>query len=194
MHTPGGARFYFDYVDPLSYLVDREIEAAVAGADGMEIVLVPLELRPPPEPLLDPDGTWWRERWKTATTLAAGSDATHMTEPALLPWTRKAHELVAHSRSVDLELRAHRAVFRAVFAEGRDIGRVDVLVDLARELGLDPTEAKAVLDVDRYTEDVASRRSAALEVAGRGPPVLVHGDQTLRGFHNRDAVRTFLLR
>jgi predicted DsbA family dithiol-disulfide isomerase len=101
--------------------------------------------------------------------------------------------LVAHARAAGLSLQAHRAVFEAMFQRGEDIGRVDVLVSVAASLGLDPTETKAVLDVDRYTQDVAALSAQAATSAGE-PPVLSFGDRVLRGFHNRDAVRTFLLR
>lgn len=185
------ARFFFDYLDPLSYLVNREIEAALEGMEGVDLRRIPLELRPPPLPLLDPDGPWWRERWQAAVSVAeAGSG---LREPAILPWTRKAHELVSHARAAGREDDAHRTVFEAVFRHGLDIGRVDVLVELARGLGLDPVETKAVLDVDRYAEQVAAQRGDAAGAAVDAPPALVGVGRTLRGFHNRDAVRTFLL-
>jgi predicted DsbA family dithiol-disulfide isomerase len=185
-------RFYFDYIDPLSYLLDRELDAALGIGGLPEPRRHPLELRTPPDPLLDPDGAWWRERWQAAVT-AAAADGVRLAEPRILPWTRKAHELVAHARAAGVGPDAHRAVFRAAFAHGHDIGRVDVLVGIARELGLETTEAKAVLDVDRYADEVAGQRPEAVAAVGE-PPALVHGGEVLRGFHNRDALRTFLLR
>jgi predicted DsbA family dithiol-disulfide isomerase len=80
-----------------------------------------------------------------------------------------------------------------MFGRGEDIGRVDVLVGIAGTLGLDPTETKAVLDVDRHAQDVATVSAAAAVSVGE-PPALSFGGRVLRGFHNRDAVRTFLLR
>jgi hypothetical protein len=46
---------FFDYVDPLSYLLDhalRELEGT--GSTSYRIERIPFELRPPPDPLLDP--------------------------------------------------------------------------------------------------------------------------------------------
>lgn len=192
---PRRVRFFFDYVDPLSYLVHRELQAlGQAGfAPAGEVIAVPLELCPPPAPILDPETPPWIERWRTAAGIAgdgwAGSGA-----PTILPWTRKAHELAFHAREKGLGGVVHDAIFEAVFARGEDVGRVDVLVDLARRLGLDPMEAKAVLDVDRFAGSVADLRAEAAAAGVTGPPALLVGDRTLRGFHNRDAVRTFLLR
>jgi predicted DsbA family dithiol-disulfide isomerase len=186
-------RFYFDYVDPLSWLMDREIDAAL-GEGAVPLVRVPRELRPPPAPLLDPDGPPWRERWQAATDLADALGLPAPTAPGLVPWTRKAHEFVAHAAEKGRAAAAHHAVFEAFFLRGEDIGRVDVLVGLGRTLGLDATETKVVLDVDRFAEQVATRARTADEAGVGEPPVLVLGAEALRGFHNRDAVLTFLRR
>lgn len=187
------ARFFFDYVDPLSYLLGLEIEEVLAGSDLPAPERVPLEVRPPPQPLLDLDAPWWKERWEAALTIAARRDDVVLEEPSILPWTRKAHELVAHAEACGVGGRAHRAVFEAFFVRGEDIGRIDVLVRVGQALGLDVTETKAVLDVDRYAQAAAERRDEAAAFATE-PPLLALGGDILRGFHNRDAVRTFLLR
>lgn len=181
-------RFFFDLVDPLSYLVDRELNALEARS-GTRIERVPLELRPPPAPLIDPDDPAWRKRWERARSLVADVE---LREPPLVPWTRKAMELVLHGRELGREDDVRRALFAAGIEEGRDLGRVDVLVDVARELGLDHSRAKAVLDVDRHSEAVRAARTDAAELGVAEPPALVAGGRVLRGFHNRDALDTFL--
>ncbi|MHB1195055.1 MAG: DsbA family oxidoreductase [Longimicrobiales bacterium] len=186
-------RFYLDYVDPLAYLVESELAAAGIPHILPSLQRVPLELRPPPDPLLDPDALEWRERWELAEGEARRLGI-RLAEPPLLPWTRKAHELVLHATAKGVGDAAHRAVFDAVFLEGRDVGRVDVLVELAGGLGLDATETRATLDVDRYAADVAAGRVAAARSGVAASPALVSGHGTLQGFHNRDALRTFLLR
>jgi predicted DsbA family dithiol-disulfide isomerase len=182
---------FFDYVDPLSYLLEREISGLLPELAVASLRPVPVELRPPPEPMLDPEGEGWTERWIAACALAADRDI-RFRDPAVVPWTRKAHELVLHAESQGLGGGAHRALFDAFLLEGRDIGRVDVLVEIARSLGLDPTGAKAVLDVDRYSDEVSAFGDRARALGIDAPPALTFGDATLQGFHNRDALRTFL--
>lgn len=189
----GPLLFCFDYVDPLSFVVQGELDALAGAGDLPPIRRLPMELRPPPEPLLDPEGEVWTRRW-TAAIAAAAPLGVILAPQGLVPWTRKAHELVLHAEARGVGDAAHRAVFEAVFRQGLDIGRVDVLVDVARTLGLDPHETKAVLDVDHHTEEVARLREVAVERGVTEPPSLVLGTHTLRGFHNRDALRTFLLR
>lgn len=190
---PSAPLFFFDYADPLAYLVDRELAAAGASCALPAVRRVPLELRPPPAPLMDPDGSEWRARWDLAREEASRIGAS-LSEPPFLPWTRKAHELVFQAAAKGIGDAAHRAVFDAVFQRGLDVGRVDVLVSLAGELGLDATETKAVLDVDRWAADVAGGIAAAAGARIAASPALVSRRGTLQGFHNRDALRTFLLR
>lgn len=182
---------FYDYVDPLAYLVERELAALSALLPPVS--RIPLELRPPPAPLMDPDAPEWRERWDRAAREAARLGIP-LVEPALIPWTRKAHELVLHAAAKGMGPAAHLLVFEAVFTRGSDVGRVDVLVGLARELGLDAMEAKAVLDVDRHAAEVAAGRDLAARAGVAVSPALVSPRGTLQGFHNRDALRTFLLR
>lgn len=184
---------FFDYVDPLCYLLEVELAEALSEPGAVEPTRVPAEVCPPPSPLLDPDGPWWTTRWTAATDLADALGRT-LVEPRILPWTRKAHELVLHARQHGMGAQAHAAVFEAIFGRGADIGRVDVLVELARELGLDANEAKAVLDVDRYSDEVAALGKGATEAGVEEIPALVRDTGTLRGFHNRATLRTFLLR
>ena len=184
---------FFDYVDPLSYLVEHALSTSGASDVLAGVRRVPLELRPPPSPLLDPDAPEWRNRWELART-EAPSLGLDLAEPALVPWTRKAHELVLHAAGRGVGEAAHRLVFDAVFRRGLDVGRVDVLVGLARELGLDATEAKAVLDVDRHAAEVSGGRELAARLGVTASPALVSQLGTLQGFHNSETLRTFLLR
>ena len=109
-----------------------------------------------------------------------------------VPWTRKAHELVLHAGTHSLAQETRRAIYEAVFVEGLDIGRVDVLVTLGVRIGLDANKTKAVLDVDRYSDDIIRAREAALAAGITQVPCLVKGANRLEGFHNRHALSTFL--
>jgi predicted DsbA family dithiol-disulfide isomerase len=182
---------FFDYIDPLSYLLQRELSGLLPELAVAPLRRVPLEIRPPSEPMLDPEGGEWTVRWNTSCALAT-ERGIHLHDPAIVPWTRKAHELVLHADPKGLGDKAHMALFDAFFVEGRDIGRVDVLVEIARNLGLDPTEAKAVLDVDRYSEEVSAFGDRARALGIDAPPAFSFGEGTLQGFHNRDTLRTFL--
>ena len=184
------ARFYFDYVDPVSYLVEIELREAEA-ATGVVAERIPFELRSPPHDMIDPEDPAWREQVETAQRLAAGLGL-EIAPQALIPWTRKAHEFVRHAETHELGRQAHDLLFEAVFAENLDVGRVDVLVGLAVRLGLEPSGSKAVLDVDRYTHDIEEARASSTAAGVVTPPTLLAGGERLEGFHNRGVLGTFL--
>jgi predicted DsbA family dithiol-disulfide isomerase len=176
-------RFFFDYVDPLSLLLDRDIAELEAGG-APPVDRHPLELRPPPAPLIRTDDPLWSRRWEEAERQAERRGVT-LARPSLVPWSRKAHELAQHARARSRFPEVHAALFRAFLQEGRDIGRVDVLVALASEAGLDPTETKAVLDVDRYTATLDGLRGEAERLAVRGVPTLLCGRERLEEVPSR---------
>ncbi|NNF13508.1 MAG: hypothetical protein HKN72_09800 [Gemmatimonadetes bacterium] len=184
---------FYDFVDPLSYLLVREIDVLVGEGSRAEDLLTwhPLELRPPPTPLVTLDDESLAERWTQARSLAGRLGVT-FAPPELVPWTRKAHEFVCYAAEHDVSDEARRSLFDAYLLDGGDIGRVDVLVGIAVDLGLDRTEAKAVLDVDRHEADVATLRDEAEARAVTVTPTLAYGDQRLEGFHNRDGIGTLL--
>jgi predicted DsbA family dithiol-disulfide isomerase len=178
--------FFFDVVDPLSFLSYRALTDT-----GLRVAAWPLELRPPPAPLVAATQPPWRDRWSAARTIA-GAAGVPLRTPELVPWSRKAHEFVLHAKDQDSATDALRVVFEAFHTDGRDVGRIDVLVELARSLGLDATHAKAVLDVDRYEADIRAAGDWARARGISGSPALFDGSSTVEGFHNPAAIRTFL--
>lgn len=185
--------FFYDFIDPLSYLLAHELVAVAGGdaaADG-RITWHPFELRPPPTPLVAVDDESLASRWSEAHRLAEEQGIV-LDPPTLVPWTRKAHEFVLLAGEHDVAAAARRRVFEAYHLEGADIGRVDVLVSIALSMGLDRTETKAVLDVDRHQADVAALRDAALSAGVTTTPTLFVDGQRLEGFHNRDRIGTLL--
>lgn len=184
------ATLYYDFIDPLSFLLVAEL-SHVQGLADTDLAWHPLELRPPPTPLVTVDDPAVAERWEAAQAVA-GEDAAALSPPRLVPWTRKAHELVLYAGEHGREHDVRRRIFEAYMTERSDIGRVDVLVAIAIEAGLDRTESKAVLDVDRHEADVARLREEALAAGIVEIPTLVVGDRRLEGFHNRDRIGTLL--
>lgn len=192
-------RFFFDLVDPCSFLLEERLRALQSEGrrEGRELKIShhPLELVVPPDPLLDPGGEVWRERVRV-TREAAPSDFT-LVSPHLIPWSRKAHELVLHAAEVgddpDGASELRRALFHAFHREGVDIGRVDRLLEVADEVGLERSAAKAVLDVDRHLEPLRALREEAERLGVPGVPSLLAGGRWLTGLPDADTLRRTLL-
>ncbi len=184
-------RLYFDYVDAASYLLEARVRGLIASTTIPALILEPFEIRPPPSPLLDPDDPE-RERIRAHLVPEARELGLELKRPWIIPWTRKAHELALHGEANGCFHEIHRAIFRAYFGEERDIGRVDVLVEIARQTGLDPMETKAVLDVDRFRDQVEDKRRAALAAGVEDFPALKAGDEILGGYPDTRTLEGFL--
>jgi predicted DsbA family dithiol-disulfide isomerase len=185
---------FSDFTCPFSYVTEAalwrlEDEGLAAPA------YVAFELHPVPAPLPAADDT---AEWPDALHDLARDAGVELRTPAAPARTRKAHEAakLAQERGVVRAMRA--ALYAACFRDGRDVGRIDVLVELAAGLGLDESETKAVLDVDGFTaaveRDEALARRAGVEatpalIVGTGP-----GAETMLGAHGMDALREALER
>jgi predicted DsbA family dithiol-disulfide isomerase len=65
------------------------------------------------------------------------------------------------------------ALLRAYFTDALNITDPDVLVAKAEEAGLDPDEARAILDSDRYAKDVKQEEEAWLATGINSVPAIV---------------------
>lgn len=181
-----------DYVDPGSYLAFRLLEGwAAALSDPPEVTWFPLELRTPSGGPLDPSDPGWKAMARFLED-EARREAIPFRIPGFIPFTRKAHELALHAKEKGCFPLVHGAIFRAHFEEGRDIGRVDVLIELAAEVGMDGAEARTVLGVDRFLPAVEEARRSLLGREVRGVPTVEAPDRVLEGFPDVAGFRRFL--
>jgi predicted DsbA family dithiol-disulfide isomerase len=154
----------------------------------------PFELYPEPAAARDPEEPWgWR---RAAAERIAALDLRFGEPPGQRPRTRKAHEAAAFADAAGRGMEFREAVFRAYWEAGRDIGRLDVLVELGEEVGLDPFALRVALDIDRHQEVVEAARREAEEMGITGTPVLVAGEggavRTFAGAASPDEIRAFL--
>ena len=68
--------------------------------------------------------------------------------------SRLAQELGKWAESMGEGDRYHDAVFRAYFRDGRNIGQVETLIDIVKELGFAPGEVRRVLAERTYAQAV----------------------------------------
>ncbi|HEX5520673.1 MAG TPA: DsbA family protein [Longimicrobiaceae bacterium] len=162
---------FSDFTCPFSHVAEAALRRRAAAGE-VTVEYRAFELYPVPAPLPEmPDA-------------AAGSDAVQrlaeavgvrLGAPGFVPRTRKAHEAArfAAEHGVGPELR--EAIFDAYWGDGRDIGRIDVLVELGVALGLDRSELKVELDVDRYTAAVERDEAEARRLGLGATPALIVG-------------------
>jgi predicted DsbA family dithiol-disulfide isomerase len=186
--------FWLDYVDPASWIVYRRLRRSVEGDGPLHdrgVRFHGREVRTPSMAPIDPGSDAWRGYVESIRAVADAELADYR-PPVTLPHTRKAHELALHAEARGSRAAVDSAIFRAALVDGRDVGRVDVLVELAADAGLDRSETRAVLDVDRYTDEVVRLREASASQGVVGVPTMVHAGRLLEGLRTMDEIRAWL--
>ena len=159
---------------------------------------MPFELRPEPTPTLHPDSDYLQTAWQKSVYPMAERLGVEMHLPQLSPQphTRLAHEgmLFAREHGRDEKANAYNdAVFRAFFVNSEDIGNIDVLAHLAKDIGLDESAFREALESGKYT-DVHRYllQHATREMRVEAVPTLVIGQQILRGLYPEEVIGAVL--
>ena len=87
----------------------------------------------------------------------------------------------------------HHAVFRAYFAEGRNIYDMDTLITIANSVGLDGGRACAVLDSEAFKEAVDRDWAQAYKTGITAVPTFVINGQNLVGAQPYTALKNFII-
>jgi predicted DsbA family dithiol-disulfide isomerase len=84
-----------------------------------------------------------------------------------------AHQLIHYAKARGRQLEMKERLLAAYFEEGRHIGRIEELADLAAELGLERDDVIRSLSVDEYLADVRADQALAIEYGIQGVPFFV---------------------
>lgn len=152
---------------------------------------MPFELRPEPHPTLRPEGDYLQRAWQQSVYPMARRMAVPINLPAVSPppHTHLAFEGYQYAKEHGKGSEYNRRVLEAFFVEGRDIGQIDVLTELAGEVGLDETAFSEALRSRKYREAHQRALHHAYEEAGvTGVPMFVVGDWVLTGLQDRQTL------
>jgi len=84
-----------------------------------------------------------------------------------------AHQLIHFAKSKGKQAEMKECLMAAHFVEARHVGQIEVLADLAAEVGLDRQEAKAALESQKYLGDFEADVAQAREYGITGVPFFV---------------------
>lgn len=171
---------------PWCYIGKRKFEAAVVAFDGeVEVEYHSFELSP--DTPVDFEGSpidylsqrkgmpidQVQQMLERVTGIAASVglhydyDHVHQTN------TVKAHELLHYAKAHGRQLEMKERLLKAYFVDGRHVGHVEDLADLAAEIGLDRTDVVQALEAGQYLADVKADVAKAGEYGIQGVPFFV---------------------
>jgi predicted DsbA family dithiol-disulfide isomerase len=175
---------------PWCYIGKRKFEAAVAGFDGaVDVEYHSFELAP--DTPVDFDGSpkdYLAQRkgispdqvdqmLERVTGIAASVGLDYDYDHVHQTNTIKAHELLHYAKSKGRQLDMKERLLKAYFVDGRHIGRVEDLADLAAEIGLNRDEVVRVLTEETYLADVRADVTQAEAYGISGVPFFVFDEK-----------------
>lgn len=108
------------------------------------------------------------------------------------PNTLKAHRLTWLAGQDDKATEMAERIFNAYFTEGQNISDVEVLTNLATDLGMQAEQVKAFLVSDAGIQDVKRLEQQAASQGIHGVPLIRIGQETLSGAQPVEAFLTAL--
>jgi predicted DsbA family dithiol-disulfide isomerase len=185
---------YSDYVCPFCYLGKHSLESYRESADDPPAVeWKPFDLRgrkrgPDGEIREDVDDGKDDEYFEQAKENVRRLQEQYGVEMSL-DLSRDVDSWNAHQASLGVQreyddetLRAfHDAVFDALWQDGRDIGDVDVLADVAEAVGVDPEDVREFVADDDLDAAVRDGFKQSQQAGVTGVPTFAYGDYGARG-------------
>ncbi len=184
--SPIKVDIWSDVQCPWCYIGKRKFEAGAAAFGGaVEIEYHSFELAPDTPVDFDGSPVDYLSRRKgmpveqvslmlaNVTGIAASVGLDYDYDHVHQTNTVKAHELIHYAKAEGRQLEMKERLLKAYFVDGRHVGRIEDLADLAAEIGLDRAEAVRVLTDETYLADVKADVAQAVAYGIQGVPFFV---------------------
>ncbi|AUX10838.1 DSBA oxidoreductase [Halalkaliarchaeum desulfuricum] len=187
---------YSDYVCPFCYLGRKSLEKyREERAAELEIDWHPFDLRAQkrgPDGEIDgslddgKDDAYYEEVQRNVDKLRDRYGADEMLDLEEIPegidsFDAQVASLYVASEYPDHWLAFDEAIFVALWVTGRDVGTIDVLADLAKEVGLDPDEIRAAVTDETYRDRLREAFEEAQRHGVTAVPTFASGEHAARG-------------
>ena len=180
-------KIYSDYVCPFCLLAKKPLEAAIQGKD-VELEWMPFELRPYPNPTLEPEGDYLQNAWSQSIYPMAERFGVPIVLPKVSPqpYTHLAFEGYQYAKEYGKGNAYNDRMLRAFFQEEQNIGDIEVLTKLAGEIGLNQVQYKHALETRKYKEVhlVALKKAYSTNITA--VPAFIIGDTQVAGLRSKE--------
>jgi len=110
-----------------------------------------------------------------------------------IPNTFNAHRLLWKAKKEDLQTELSEALFKAYFTDGRDLGSIEVLTDIAHEVGMKKKEIKNFLDSKEGGQETADDEMEFIEKSiGAVPTYFINDKYIIQGGQEPETFVSFL--
>jgi predicted DsbA family dithiol-disulfide isomerase len=177
-----------DVVCPFCYIGKRRFEKALetfSNKEQVEIIWRSFQLDPNTrsnpgksviESLAEKKGLTLAQSQQMhaqVTTMAKEVGLDYQMDKAVIANTFDAHRLSLLAAKQGLQDKMEERLFAAYFTEGKDIANKEILVALAKEVGMDETDVRNMLQSNSYSDKVQDDILEAQQVGVRGVPFFV---------------------
>jgi len=187
--------FFFDYGSPTSYLAHVQL-AGIAGRTGAEIVRRPMLL----------GGVFKATGNQTPVAIPAKGaymlvDMTRMAKHLGVPFTMNPYFIIntlplmrgAIAAQADGNFDAYdKAMWRAMWVDGENMGEVEVIGKVLKSAGLDPTAFAARIQDQAVKDGLVAATEEAVKRGAFGAPTCFVGDEMFFGSDRMDYVERAL--
>lgn len=174
-----------DIMCPFCYIGKHRFENAIETfeySDEIKVIWRSYQLNPDMktnpnvninEYLADAKG-WSKEQTRQmnqrVTDMAAQEGLKYNMDQAVVANSFDAHRLVQFSKDRGKANEMQEAIFKAYFTDGKNIADHQTLITLAKSIGIDPTEAKSILEGEKYANAVKHDIQLAQNINITGVP------------------------
>jgi predicted DsbA family dithiol-disulfide isomerase len=186
----------YDFICPWCWIGEENVERAIAASGfstDLQINFLPYQLNPD-MPVRGMDrkayrsgkfGSWARSQAMDAQVTHAGKAVGlefDYERVEKTPNTMAAHRLVWREQQADRDASfLVKAIFKAYFGEGRDIGDLNVLADIAAETGLEREAIFDFLNTEEGTAEVLTLEAQSKAFGVRSVPTIQIADDVISG-------------
>lgn len=174
---------FSDYICPFCFIGKSRIDKLQKEFD-VEVEWKNMEIHPETPlngiPISKIDSSFFTQLWLSVESLAKESGI-EISPPKVMSNSSLAMIAAEYARQKNLFETFHDAVFRAYWQEGKNIGDLKVLMEIAKIIGLDPKGLPAYIKEGTWKDTIKKQSRNAQDHQVSGVPTFIIGEETVVG-------------